>query len=168
MMQSSDPASLPLRDIHLPDAISWWPLAPGWWISLLLVIILITLIVYFVRRYRNHKLSALYLANKELEQIKNNFDANQNKIVLVKALSELIRRVSISVFQRQETAGLTGEEWLTFLDRYTENNAFNNGIGRVLIEAPYQANPDFNSNELLELISSWLDAVKKRHKRYKK
>ena len=27
-----DPTQIPLRDLHLPDAIGWWPLAPGWWI----------------------------------------------------------------------------------------------------------------------------------------
>ena len=21
-----------LRDLHLPDALGWWPLAPGWWV----------------------------------------------------------------------------------------------------------------------------------------
>ena len=29
-----DPEQLPLRDLHLPDAIGWWPLATGWWILL--------------------------------------------------------------------------------------------------------------------------------------
>ena len=23
-----------LADIHLPDPVSWWPLAPGWWMLL--------------------------------------------------------------------------------------------------------------------------------------
>ncbi len=26
-----EPSELPLRDLHLPDAVGWWPLAPGWW-----------------------------------------------------------------------------------------------------------------------------------------
>ena len=34
-----DPEQIPLRDLHLPDAISWWPLAPGWWIVLGLALI---------------------------------------------------------------------------------------------------------------------------------
>ena len=29
--------ALPLRDLHLPDAIGWWPLAPGWWVILAIV-----------------------------------------------------------------------------------------------------------------------------------
>ena len=26
-----DPELLPLRDLHLPEMVGWWPLAPGWW-----------------------------------------------------------------------------------------------------------------------------------------
>ena len=29
--------TLPLRDLHLPEPVGWWPPAPGWWILLLLV-----------------------------------------------------------------------------------------------------------------------------------
>ena len=71
MMQGTDPASLPLRDIHLPDPVSWWPLAPGWLALIMLLVIVVLLTTYFIRRYRNHKISALYLAKQELERIKN-------------------------------------------------------------------------------------------------
>ncbi len=162
MMQGSDPASLPLRDIHLPDPVSWWPLAPGWWALLLLLVIFVLSTTYFIRRYRNHKISALYLAKQELARIETDFNINQDKSNLIKELSELIRRLSISIFPREESAGLTGEEWLKFLDQYSDKNEFDNGIGRVLIEAPYQADPEFNSNELLALIGSWVESVGKR------
>lgn len=161
MMQGTDPASLPLRDIHLPDPVSWWPLAPGWWALLLLLVSAVLLTAYFIRRYRNHKISALYLANQELERIKTDFNINQDKSNLVKELSELIRRLSISIFPREESAGLTGEEWLKFLDQYSAKNEFDNGIGRVLIEAPYQADPEFHSNELIGLVSTWIETVAK-------
>ena len=32
-----DPEQIPLRDLHLPEAIGWWPLAPGWWVVIALV-----------------------------------------------------------------------------------------------------------------------------------
>ncbi|GJM05283.1 MAG: hypothetical protein DHS20C09_12740 [marine bacterium B5-7] len=166
-MQGTDPSSLPLRDIHLPDAVSWWPLAPGWWALIILLGIVLLLTMYLIRRYRNHKISAFFLAKQELERIKTDFNINQNKSNLVKELSELIRRLSISILPRQESAGLTGVEWLRFLDQYSDKNEFENGIGRVLIEAPYQADPEFNSDKLIQLISMWIETVGKR-KRVKK
>ena len=34
-----DENALPLRDLHLPEAIGWWPLAPGWWVELAIVVV---------------------------------------------------------------------------------------------------------------------------------
>ena len=39
-----DPSKL--ADIHLPEAIGFWPVAPGWWIVLALMILAIFLIVF--------------------------------------------------------------------------------------------------------------------------
>jgi len=158
-MQGTEPAALALRDIHFPAPISWWPPAPGWWILLLLMVVTGSLIVFCIQRYHNFRSSAVYLAKQELERIKNEFVLNQDKSNLVKELSELIRRLSISFFKRDKTASLTGKEWLEFLDQYTENKLFSNGIGRIFIEAPYQAKPDYDSADLISLTSSWIDSV---------
>jgi len=166
-MQTTDPATLPLRDIHLPDPVSWWPLAPGWWVLLLLIIVAGSLIVFFIQRHRNYRSSAVYLAKQELERIKDEFVFTQDKLILVKEISELIRRLSISLFKRDETASLTGKEWLEFLDQQTENKHFSSGVGFILIEAPYQAKPDYESSDLISLTSSWIESVSSSKRKQK-
>ena len=49
-----DLEQIPLRDLHLPEAISWWPLAPGWWVVIGLTMVLIGVILqrYLERRAR--------------------------------------------------------------------------------------------------------------------
>ena len=34
-----DPTQLPLRDLHLPETIGWWPLAPGWWFAIAALVV---------------------------------------------------------------------------------------------------------------------------------
>jgi uncharacterized protein DUF4381 len=162
-MQTTDPATLALHDIHLPDSVSWWPLAPGWWILLLLIIITIASVIFLVRYRRNHQISAVRLAKMELVRIENEFKSNKDKSILIQEISKLIRRVSISLFKRDESASLTGQDWLLFLDQLNGDNSFSNGIGRVLIEAPYQAKADYDAIALLNLTSSWIDSVDKNN-----
>ena len=112
---SSDPSTLPLREIHLPESVNWWPPAPGWWI--LPVLLLLGLAVAWSGRllYRRRKFSAINMARKELGGIRSRYAADRDAGRCVRAVSGLLRRVSISVFPRAESAGLTGDEWVAFL-----------------------------------------------------
>lgn len=155
-----DPAALALRDIHLPNSVLWWPPAPGWWILLFLIIVVVSSVFILIRRRRNLRMSAIYLAKQELSRIENEFKLNHDKSFLVKEISELIRRISISLFNRSKSASLTGEKWLLFLDQLNGDESFSKGIGRILIEAPYQPKPDYDDKALLNLVSAWIDSVK--------
>ena len=162
MMQGTDPASLPLRDIHLPEPVSWWPLAPGWWLLMLLIIMVIALVVFFIRKKKARQTSAIFLARSELHRIRTEYSTNRDKTSLAKELSELLRRVSISIYPRSDTASLTGEAWLGFLDQHNDENLFSKGSGRILIDAPYQSNPEYDSEKLIELVTVWIDSVAKQ------
>ena len=72
--------------------------------------------------------SAVALAQNEMDRIKTEFNRNQDKAILARELSELLRRISISVFPRTDTAALTGEVWLSFLDEHSVEKSFCDGI----------------------------------------
>ena len=114
-MQFPDPSTLPLREIHLPESVGWWPPAPGWW--LLPVLLLLGLGAAWFSRllYRRRKYSAINMARKELAAIRSRYAADRDAGRCVRSVSGLLRRVSISVFPRAESAGLTGDDWVAFL-----------------------------------------------------
>ncbi len=55
---------LELRDIHLPDASLWWPLAPGWWIAAALLLVLGLLTPWLIRRLRYKPVNRLSLGEQ--------------------------------------------------------------------------------------------------------
>jgi hypothetical protein len=69
---------LPLRDIHLPEAITWWPPAPGWWISAVLAIAIIVLVTRWLR-HRVKRLAPYKSAQLELQQIKSHYKNGQDQ-----------------------------------------------------------------------------------------
>ena len=151
---------LPLRDIHLPEAIGWWPPALGWWLLAILVPLLIALVVWLFKRITRK--TAIKAAKKILLQIKQ--DQQRDNSQKLKDLSALIRRVAISTTTRQKCAGLTGQQWLEYLDQSMKNSHFTQGIGQLLANAPYQksAPTEQDINQLARLCEGWLNAQSKR------
>ena len=148
---------LPLRDIHLPEAVSWWPPAPGWWLLLLAsALIIITAVLFrLLRRRRLLKRTVL----TELESIRMQYRQTHDNIEILKALSALMRRASISFYQRVDTAALTGKAWLQHLDDTAQRKGFVNGSGSILATAPYlpaNSTPEVDITELLSLCEDWL------------
>jgi len=160
-----NPVNLDLRDIHLPDPVSWWPPAPGWWIVAGLVFVAVIGLWIVIKRYQSHALQRTI--RRELEAIKERFYDTGNQYELVQSLSVLLRRACISFYPRHQTASLTGEDWLLYLDKTMPNNIstkifqFYEGVGNIIASAPYMSqnsNIYINENALITLCESWLMA----------
>lgn len=144
-----------LRAYHLPDPVSWWPPAPGWWLLALLVVVgsAIGLWLFLVRRRRQ---VALRAAQRSLRALKAEHDIDGDDLKLVRGLSRLLRRFALARFPQAMVAGLTGEAWLGFLDRHAQDKAFTRGVGRALVEAPYRPQAEFPISELSALVERWI------------
>jgi len=159
-MMDNTPENLPLRDIHLPDAVSWWPLAPGWWLLFLMIILMVTAAVFLYRRYRRKRNSPLRQAQLALQQIRDNFSRHRDQQQLIKDLSGLLRRTAVSLHKRDDVASITGEDWLVYLDSHTQDQPFTRGVGRILESGPYQKHSEANPDELFDLCENWLKNIK--------
>lgn len=161
----NDPLDLPLRDIHLPDAVGLWPLAYGWWVLIFILLSMVLITVFLYYRNKRNRLSAITLAKKELAEIQDAFSRDNNSEQLVRQVSILMRRLAISLFPRTDVAHLTGQGWLNFLDQCVEGDPFSGGEGRILIDAPYRQN--FESEDIETVVrycSQWIDAVARSQK----
>ncbi len=134
------PNELPLRDLHLPEAVGWWPLAPGWW--LIIALLLLGLGWLLLRGWRRYRLNApRRYALRTLAAVESEYLSHQNPVRLGQQLSELLRRGMLAYAPRHEVAGLTGESWLAWLDRDLPVPYFHTEGGKSLLQLPYR-NPD--------------------------
>jgi hypothetical protein len=155
-MNPNDVSQLPLRDIHLPAGIGWWPPAPGWWLLLALAVGAVLAVLWRYRsRYRERA------ALRGLKAVAKALSDGGSPGVCIQRISMIVRRFAMSVAGAQPVAGLTGEAWLRFLDSRWARDEFSAGIGRVLIFGPYAPPERVNAGDvsaLNELCIDWVRA----------
>jgi Domain of unknown function (DUF4381) len=156
-------ADLPLADIHLPDAPSYWPLAPGWWILLGLILLVAVLIfIGYKRRQRNnYRRQAL----AELEKI--NLESTNNIAESLQAISLLLKRTAMTAQPKNFNPSIKGEAWLNWLDDQcpTLTSKFNSELGQALIVGQYQKSPDVKLDDLIKLSETWITQHKNQWQR---
>ena len=139
-----------LRDIHLPPAPDWWPPAPGWWIVALLCLAGTVVALYTLwQLLRRRRVRRALLA--ELDRYIGS--AGNDPASLAAALSQFLRRMALR--DDPFAAALHGEAWLRWLDVRGRSEEFSRGIGRALLDAPYQTSPAFDGAALTELVRHW-------------
>lgn len=147
-----------LDDIELPAEASWWPLAPGWWIlGIVVLALLIGLGYYLIRRYR--QLSYQREALKILQQS----HAIADDLQFIRHINQLLKRVAIHLYGRQQVAKLHGAAWQQFLahssglDVFTQINELNfyQAAETLRIDRAY----------LLSLSQQWIKRAGGRHAR---
>ncbi len=115
-----------LRDIHLPDGVSAFPPAYGWWIILAAIVAAALLAwLFMVWRRKSKKRYALFL----LQSI----DCS-NSVASAAEMSVILRR--ICVFKYKKAAALSGRNWLDFLNAHT-SLPLAGKAAELLLNAPY-------------------------------
>ena len=99
---------LPLADIHLPNQITAWPPAYGWWILAALVLTALYFSVKAIRAWRQNRVQKKMALN-QLAAIDLNAPAAWQQI------NETLKRAAMAYYSREQIASLTGEKWKSFL-----------------------------------------------------
>ncbi len=128
-----NPEDLPLKDIHLPDAISAWPPGPGWWFIATLMVA--GAIGFLALRYWR-KTAVRRAALAEFKQLEKSLSRTRDRHEFVCQVSTLLRRVAISAYGRTTAASAQGKDWVTLLRAGNPN--LSPAGARLLTEAPYR------------------------------
>jgi len=115
-----------IRDIHIPDGVSFFPIAYGWWVILVSFIgafVLVKLILLTIRTSKR-----IYA----LRQLKN--INTENPVIAAIKFSELLRRVCH--FKFREASALYGKEWIEFLNSRATHK-ISDESAKLLINAPF-------------------------------
>lgn len=164
-MESEDPLSQ-LADIHLPDPVSIWPLAPGWWVFIAVVFLFLIWLAYKALKklmLRKRLQSAQAELSKALQAYRtatSSADCDNNKAGLdyLYAVNTVLNRVALFTDARQQRtiARLSGKPWLSYLDTSYGGRDFSEGSGKVLAEGQYRPIFSGEVESLYTLAQSWI------------
>ena len=151
-----------LREIAIPEPVSFWPPAMGVWIIAGLAAIALahlTLKRYNIWRANAYRRAGLLL----LDEIEDNAESLET---IVGEISIILKRVALAAFTREQVASLTGEDWLNFLNQSYGGNGFFDNPGHLLKDATCRPNGENaidrnDSEKLLLLARTWI----RQHKR---
>ena len=148
-----------LRDIHLPEPVSWWPLAFGYWVVLALLIVALVL---WYRRYR--RFAVRRAAARTLHLSMSEFAAHKNSHELARAVNVMLRRTILSLEPRHEVASLTGENWIKRIHACVADSGFefSDNVQQLLTEGVYKASIDIDADTLLAECRQWIRVLPPR------
>ena len=132
-----------LEPVPVPVPISLWPQTPGW---IVLGVVVLALLAVGVRHLRARHRADAYRRAALAELAQTGDDAA--------LIAALLRRTALAGFPREQVAGLTGKNWMNFLDQSYGGKGFSGSEGKTLLAAPYRHNT--HGPALSELARTWI------------
>lgn len=141
-----------LHTIVVPQPVSMWPPAVGWWILAALLLALLAYAILAVLRRRRYRLYRLE-ACAELDRLPDTPAPE-----LAQQVSALLKRAALTAYpdDRNRIAGLYGTEWVRFLNHTCQQPAFSEISTRLLSGEVYRAAPTVDTRGLKQEAANWL------------
>lgn len=141
-----------LRDVHLPEPISAWPPAPGWWfLALLSLVGTLMLVRYFWQRHQRR--AYIREAKVKLQALLVQQLTPQRQLHLA---NDILKRCAITAYPGQPVASLSGEAWLIFLNQHSKTQLF--GVPSRWLASWYkQEVPHDLSQDFIQRAIQWVE-----------
>lgn len=151
---ASPPELAQLRDIHLPLPIGWWPLAKGWYLVGVIVVVVVFFITFLIIRYITNQ-RCKRQALRVLETYRQHYMLQPNSQTGSAQISELLKRVALVYYPRSQVASLQGQAWIDFLTQSSNHLDFNTH-SFLLVQCPYQPCGTYDLLPLFHLATMWI------------
>ncbi|GGF87181.1 MULTISPECIES: DUF4381 domain-containing protein [Cysteiniphilum] len=147
-----------LKDIHLPPAVSIWPLAVGWYILAVVVLVVIALMIWFLAKKikaHRHKQAIISLFDTTVQTTQS-----ERPQALISEISTFLKRVIMQELKADNAHLYFGEDWLKFLDQQLKTDDFSKGDGRLLLDSYRLKEVSIDERQaLIILTKKWLRKV---------
>lgn len=136
-----------LQDIQLPDPVSWWPLAPGWWLLIFIALaIIVTTSIFLWRRHQHNAYRRQAL--KELSALDIVAENHAHDLNHVHIISTILRRTVKTAYPQQGLEALPLKTLLIQLDQYSGQHIFHSIIDSSITTALYQPSTDIRPQDI--------------------
>ncbi len=136
-----------LKDIQTPAQVGTWPLAWGWWVVIVLsVLVLIGVIYWLVKSYQ------LRTARRQALELLSKFETAEPSAKAA-GINQVLKRANLAYQNRESVAELSGKEWADWLNHHNEKVQ----ISPELIDLCYRPNCSEEEAQLYYLqAQQWL------------
>jgi len=141
-----------MHDLAMPEPITWLPQTDGWWVLLgwLAGLLLLGVLKWSAHRHRNRY---RYEALANLRGLTGSNNA-EGEATTVTQVAELVKRTALTVYPRDEVAGLYGDDWAAFLIRTSLRDPVVESAAVKLATAAYA--PGIRLEEIAPCAERWI------------
>jgi hypothetical protein len=145
-----------LHPLRSPELIGWWPLAPGWWVLIALVILAACALGFFIyRRYRANAYRRQALL--QLQALHKQWETDADVSGYLGALNALLKSVALRAFPGRNVASLSGQPWVDFLSETLPPKSSCQAFDDDFAGAAYRANvPELNFDATYQTSQHWI------------
>ena len=155
-----------LADIHLPEPVSYWPPAIGWWVLAAIALVLLTILFRkFANSRRQQKICQYAVA--ELQRCYDNYshtdpaNIDQSKLDYVNQFNTVVRRVALVHYPHANAASLDGTSWVDFIRQKGESSLMTDDIAAALQYGRFQTKCDVDVDAMQSFGQQWVESLYK-------